>query len=134
MKTLILLLSIMMITSIATAKNSGKCSEKNYCESEQCDDSGSGNSEQKQGRKRLRKKGGEGEGEQGHKRGRKFNKERFQQRLKRMSKGDEAEYNRLMKLHKEDPEAFRKEMKARRAERMKNRNSKNKESKRTRGQ
>jgi len=132
MKTLILLIAVMMITSFATAKRSGKCSESKNYESEQCD--GSGDSEQKQERKHLRKKDGSGEGDQEHKRGRKHNKERLQQRLKRMSKGDEAEYNRLMKLHKDDPEAFRAEMKARRTKRNKNKDSKIRDSKNTRGQ
>ncbi len=52
----------------------------------------------------------------------KQHEERLRKRLRRMAKGDEAEYNRLMELRKNDPEAFRAEMRERRAQRAKNKN------------
>ena len=122
MKTLILLLSMMMITSIATAKRSEKDSGRRDFDSEQ-HENGDGDQEHKR-RDFDSEKHENGDGDKEHKRGRKHNKEKLQQRLKRMTKGDEAEYNRLMKLHKEDPEAFRAEMKAKRTKRNKNKKSK----------
>ena len=121
MKNLILLLSVMMIAGIATARRPrhGSGKEKRYnCEKhESC-----GESLEKHERRRNRHKKhkGDGSGE------RKLTQEQREQRLRRITKGDEAEYNRLLQLSKDDPKAFRKEMRARRAQRKKNKNFKNK--------
>ena len=117
MKTIILLLSVMMITGIAAAKRSGQGSG---------DGSGHGR------RYKSEQHGEKGESLQKHERKRhrknltpeelKQREERMQKRLRRMANGDEAEYNRLLKLRKDDPEAFRAEMRERRAQRGKNKN------------
>ncbi|RLD12560.1 MAG: hypothetical protein DRI44_00015 [Chlamydiae bacterium] len=117
MKTIILLLSIMMITSISVAKRSGNGSgHRNRYNSEQknCN----GDSLRKQERKRHRKNMTPEEI--------KKREERIQKRIRHMAKGDEAEFNRLMKLRKDDPEAFRAEMQARRVQRNKNKKLRNK--------
>ena len=117
MKILIILISIMMITGIATAKRSGQGAgdgsghRKRY-KSEQCGENGE--SLQKHERKRHKKDMTPEELKQ--------REERMQKRLRRMANGDEAEYNRLLKLRKDDPEAFRTEMRERRAQRGKNKN------------
>ena len=148
MKTLILLIAVMMITSFATAKRSGQGSRKGSgrrdFDSKQCD--GSGEEQQERVRDRYKEhKGdcdGSGNGEvqerkchKKHKgygdgsRNRKPTQEQIEKRIRRMSKGNEEEYNRLIKLHKDDPEAFRKEMRSRRSERSKNRDSRKRDSK-----
>jgi len=152
MKTLILLLSIMMITGIATAKRSGDGSENHKSfESGECDGSGEEHQERKRNRykehkgdcdgsgegevkerKRNRHKKHKGDGDGHHRK--KPTQEQIEKRIRRMSKGDEAEYNRLIQLRKDDPQAFKKEMRARRAKRNKNRDSKPRDSKNRRGE
>lgn len=126
MKTIILLLSVMMITSIATAKRPGRGNGngngKRY-KSEQCDGDGNGSGESVQKHERRRNRDNMTPEEI------KKHEERLQQRLRRMSKGDEAEYNRLMDLRKNDPKAFRAEMQARRAKMNKNRKHNRKKNK-----
>ena len=113
MKILIILISVMMITGVAIAKRSGDGSRhgKRY-KSEQHD--GSGESLQKHERKRHRKDMTPEEIKQ--------REEKMQKRLRRMANGDKAEYNRLIELRKNDPKAFRTEMRERRAQRGKNKN------------
>ena len=144
MKNLILLLSVLMIAGVATARRSGHGSRKekryksesrescgeslekherkrNRYEEHKGDGDGCGEGEvQERKRNRHKKHKGDRDGE------RRLTQEQLEQRIRRMAKGNEAEYNRLLQLSKDDPKAFRKEARSRRVARSKNRGSKNK--------